>query len=126
MGFSKKIIEDWKGNNMIRDLVSIVIPCYNSEKYISDCLEAILDQTYKKLQVIIVNDGSSDKTKEIINLYKSKFEKLNIELKIIHQENLGQAAAVNNALKYVNGEYLVWQDSDDCYTKNALKLMVDY
>lgn len=111
---------------MAKDLVSIIIPCYNSEKYIGECLDSILEQTYKKLEVIIVNDGSSDKTKEILNLYKKKFIETNIILKIIDQENQGQASAVNNGLKYVTGEYLMWQDSDDCYTSEAVEQMLLY
>ncbi len=111
---------------MIKGLVSILIPCYNSEKYIADCLDSILHQTYRNLEVIIVNDGSVDKTYEIIKTFEDNFKRVGILVKVLSQENAGQAVAINRALKYVNGEFLVWQDSDDCYSSDGIKLLIEY
>lgn len=85
--------------------VSVIIPCYNAEKYLSDCLDALLKQTYKNVEVIIVNDGSTDNSESIIDSYISQYDKRGKKLIKINQKNQGQAAAVNNALKYVTGDY---------------------
>lgn len=111
---------------MLKDLVSIVIPCYNAEKYLNDCLSALLNQTYKKIEVIIVNDGSTDNSEKIIDSYEKKFKKNNMKLLKINQANSGQASAVNNALKFVNGEYLMWQDADDWYELDTVEYLKNY
>lgn len=111
---------------MKQELISVIIPCYNAEKYIGDCLEALLNQTYDNIEIIIVNDGSTDNSEIIINDYIEKFSETNKKIIKIKQENLGQAASVNNALKYVQGQYLVWQDSDDFYERDALEVMLNY
>ena len=76
--------------------VSVIIPCYNVEKYISDCFNSIEKQTYNELEVIFVNDGSSDRTVEILEHLVSA-SKLNA--KLIHQENKGAPSARNNGLR---------------------------
>lgn len=111
---------------MKKDVVSIVIPIYNGEKYLKDCFEHLLKQTYRKLEVIVVDDGSTDGTKQQLIKYKKTFEDNNIEFIFLQQNNKGQAAAINNALKYVNGEFLVWQDCDDYYEENAIENLVEY
>lgn len=111
---------------MQKDLISIIIPCYNGEKYLDRCFNALLNQTYNKMEVIIVDDGSIDKTGQIIKKYSILFSNRDITLKNITQENMGQAAAVNNALRYVNGEFLVWQDCDDYFEYDALENMKKY
>lgn len=104
---------------MQKGLVSVVIPCYNGEKYLERCFQALLSQTYKSIEVIIVDDGSTDNTSEIIDKYIKVFADKKMILKKIRQENGGIAAAVNTGLKLVEGEYLVWQDCDDLYEKDA-------
>lgn len=112
---------------MINDqYVSVIIPCYNAEKYVSDCLDALLKQTYKNVEVIIVNDGSTDNSEIIIDSYINDYEKNGKKLIKINQKNQGQAAAVNNALKYATGDYLMWQDADDWYEVDAIENMVQY
>ena len=111
---------------MEKKLVSVIIPCYNAEKYLEKCLESLLSQTYRRIELIIVNDGSTDGTEKIIDEYSSLFLKNKMYLKKINQKNQGQASAVNNALKYVNGEFLVWQDSDDWYETDAIENLVNY
>lgn len=111
---------------MIEDLVSIIVPCYNGEKYISRFMESILSQTYKKIELIIIDDGSTDDTKNIIEQFKEKFEKRKIILKYIYQTNQGQAEALNKGLEKVTGEYLTWVDSDDMLTSNSIEKKVNF
>ena len=111
---------------MKNGLVSIIIPCYNASKYLNKCLDSLLNQTYKNIEVIIVNDGSTDESKLIIESYIDKFSKKKKKLIIINQENAGQAVAVNNALKKVSGEYFMWQDADDWYELDAVENLVNF
>lgn len=105
--------------------VSIILPAYNAEKYIGRMLNSINNQTYHDIECIVVNDGSTDHTKEILEEYKEKFEKNKKILKILEQENKGQAAAINLALKHVTGEYFIWADSDDFFELDAFEIMVN-
>lgn len=102
---------------MRKNLVSIVTPCYNSAKYLYRLLDSVLMQDYPDIEMLAIDDGSTDNTKEIIESYIPKFQKRGYELTYIYQENAGQAAAVNNGLKYVRGEFLTWPDSDDYYNR---------
>ena len=111
---------------MQKGLVSIIIQCYNGEQYIDRCFKALINQTYKNLEVIAVNDGSTDNTSQILNKYIDIFKDNKIIFKIINQENMGQAGAVNNALKQVCGEFLVWQDCDDYYENDAIESLKNY
>lgn len=95
------------------DLVSLIVPFYNSEDYIERLLQSVLKQSYKKIQFILVNDGSTDRSEEIVLEYKKKLDNYLYEFIYLTQKNGGAASAVNNALKYVDGEFLTWADSDD-------------
>ncbi len=109
-----------------KNLVSIIIPCYNGEKFLDDCLSAIMNQSYKKIQVVLIDDGSVDNSKFIVNKYKKSFEKNGMILDYIYQINSGQAAAVNNGLKLVLGEYLIWQDCDDWLEQDAVENLLKF
>lgn len=98
---------------MGQPLVSIITPCYNGESYLKRYFESILNQTYPYLELIFVDDGSTDRTAEIAEEYREKLENKGIKYIFLHQENAGQAAALNRGLKYFTGEYLTWPDSDD-------------
>ena len=112
---------------MIEDLVSIISPVYNGEKYIVNFLNSVLNQTYNKIELIIINDGSTDSTESIIEHYKVKFKEKNYELKYVKQsENKGQAAAINVGLKLFQGVYMMWMDSDDILYPNAIQEKVDF
>lgn len=102
---------------MIKDLVSIITPCYNSAGFVHRLLESILIQDYPFIEIFAIDDGSTDNTKEIIESYIPKFQKRGYELTYIYQKNAGQAAALNRGLKLISGEYLTWPDSDDYYNK---------
>jgi glycosyltransferase EpsH len=90
-------------------LVSIVVPVYNVEKYLFQCLDSIVNQTYTNLEIIVVNDGSPDNSHLIVE----EFSKNDSRIKIINQENAGLSAARNTGIKEATGEYLMFVDSDD-------------
>lgn len=96
--------------------VSIIIPVYNVEKYIKKCLDSVFDQENSTIQVIIVNDGSTDNSYKIIETYL----KLHQNIVYIQQENQGLSMARNNGLKFALGEYVMFLDSDDYIEKNSV------
>ena len=95
------------------DLVSLLVPVYNSEKYLPRFLESVLAQTWEPLELILCDDGSSDGSVEVITSYMDRFEERGISVSLIASEHKGQASAINDALKLAKGEYLTWCDSDD-------------
>lgn len=106
-------------------LVSIITPCLNGEKFVHRLLDSVLEQTYSNIEHIFVDDGSIDRTAEIIKQYIPKYKQNGKKLIYLFQENTGQAGALNNALKFFKGDYLTWPDSDDFYrTSDALSNMV--
>lgn len=106
-------------------LVSVLTPAYNSERFIHRLLDSILIQDYPRIEMIVVDDGSTDETKPVVISYIAKFEQKGYSLQYIFQENQGQSAAINKGLKFVKGDYLVWPDSDDFYAcTNAISRMV--
>lgn len=110
---------------MEKGLVSIITPCYNTGKYVHRLLNSILAQDYLMLEVIAVDDGSTDNTLEILESFKPSFLSRNIPYTIYKQGNGGQSVAINNALKIVKGEFLMWPDSDDYYNRSdAVSLLV--
>lgn len=106
--------------------VSIITPCLNGEKFVSRYLDSILNQTYKNIELIFVNDGSKDKTEEIVKKYIPKFKNEGMELIYIYQNNFGQAAALNKGLKIFSGDYLTWPDSDDFLSKDSIEKKVRF
>lgn len=106
--------------------VSIITPCYNSEKFISRYLDSVLNQTYKNIELILIDDGSTDKTKEIIKSYNSQFKKNGMDIKYLYQKNSGQAAALNKGLKVFSGDYITWPDSDDILTNDSIEKKVSF
>lgn len=98
---------------MDKPLVSIVTPCYNGELYVGRFIESVLNQTYPNIELILINDGSTDQTEQVVNSYREKLEARGMRFIYQYQENAGQAAALNRGLKLFTGEYLTWPDSDD-------------
>ncbi len=111
---------------MSKPLVSIITPCYNGEAFLKRYFESILNQTYPNLELIFINDGSTDRTEEIALSYRERLEKRGITYIYEKQENAGQAAALNRGLKLFTGEYLTWPDSDDEMVSDAVEKKVDY
>lgn len=103
---------------MIKDLVNILSPAYNGEHLITRLLDSVLLQTYKNISMIVINDGSTDNTQKIVESYIPKFVQKGYSLTIYNQPNGGQSNAINNGLKFVEGEFLVWPDIDDWYSSS--------
>ena len=101
---------------MMNNLVSIIIPVYNAEKYLPKCIESVLSQTYKTFELILINDGSSDNSAEICATYAEKDSRI----KPIHQKNAGVSAARNRGISEANGEYICFIDADDWIEKDYL------
>lgn len=93
----------------MEDLISVVIPVYKVENYIEDCLNSVINQTYKKLEIILVDDGSPDKCGEICSQYKE----LDNRIKVIHKKNGGLSDARNKGIELATGKYIMFIDSDD-------------
>lgn len=108
---------------MNNPLVSILIPVYNTEKYVADAIESALNQTYKNIEIIIVDDGSTDKSWEIIESYRKKYPNI---IKTYQQENKGAGAARNKAALNANGIYLQFLDSDDLLLPIAIEKKLDF
>lgn len=104
-----------------KDLVSVCIPCYNVEAYMAKHLRSLMDQTYKKLEVILVDDGSTDGTLGIIEQHVPLLEGCGYVVKVISQENGGQSSAINTALKHFSGEFLTWEDPDDWLAADSIQ-----
>ncbi|HEV9616688.1 TPA: glycosyltransferase family 2 protein [Streptococcus pneumoniae] len=102
--------------------VSVIIPVYNVEKYLRRCLDSVVNQTYKDIEVILVNDGSPDNSKEICEEYVAKYS--NIQL--INQKNAGLGAARNTGLQYITGNAVTFVDSDDWLELDAIEYYVAY
>lgn len=102
-------------------VISIIIPVYNSEEYLEQCLCSILNQTYNALEIICVNDGSSDKSLEILKKYSSTDRRI----KVINKENEGVSIARNRALNEVTGKYLMFVDSDDWIDKDTCEIAIN-
>ena len=111
---------------MNKGLVSIIVPCYNVERVVDKCIESILNQTYKKIEAIFVNDGSTDNTEKVILSYENSFNEKNMIFKYIYQENKGLGGAINKGLKYFTGEYLAWFDSDDTLVSESIEKKVEF
>ena len=101
-------------------IISVIMPVYDSEKYLSDCLESILAQTYSNIQIIAIDDGSTDKSGKILDQYAAKDNRI----EVYHQQNLGVSAARNRGLKYARGEYITFVDSDDTLSADMYEILI--
>lgn len=101
-------------------LVSIIIPVFNVEKYVSCCLQSVLDQTYNHLEVIVVNDGSTDNSYSICKEFSNKDKRI----KLLSKENGGLSDARNHGIKHATGEFVFFLDSDDLIQSNTIEIMI--
>jgi len=104
---------------MKNDLVSIILPVYNGEKYIENCVNSLLKQTYKNIEIIIVNDGSTDSTEEKINTFSEE------KIKKISILNQGVSSARNIAINAAKGQYIMFVDVDDTLAENAVEKLYE-
>lgn len=101
-------------------LVTIIIPAYNAESFIDRCMESVINQTYKDLQIIVINDGSTDNTLSVLKEY----EKQDNRILVVDQENIGVADTRNHGLDVATGDYVLYVDSDDWIEQNMVETMV--
>ncbi|MDH6367908.1 MULTISPECIES: glycosyltransferase family 2 protein [unclassified Breznakia] len=101
--------------------ISIVVPVYNAEKYLTNCLDSLVNQTYKDYEIVVINDGSTDQSKLILDQYANKHNCM----VVYHQENQGQAKARNKGVELAQGEFICFVDSDDTITLDALEQLVN-
>ena len=99
---------------------SFIVPVYNTEKYLKKCLDSLVNQTYKDFEIIVVNDGSTDKSSNIISKYQKKYK----NIIVIDKENEGLSMARNRGVQKTSGKYIIFVDSDD-YVSNKLLEEVD-
>lgn len=104
----------------MNSLISVVIPVYNVEKYICRCLDSVLKQTYHNVEIILINDGSTDNSGNICKDYQKK----DARITLIHQDNQGLSVARNAGIDIAKGEYITFIDSDDCIAEDYLEQLV--
>lgn len=102
-------------------LISVIVPIYNTAKYLPRCLDSIISQTYKNLEIILIDDGSSDNSGKIADEYAKKDKRI----KIKHQKNAGQSNARNNGLTIASGDYISFIDSDDIIKSNFIEKLLN-
>ena len=105
---------------MIGDLVSVIVPVYNVEKYVAKCLDSLISQTYDNIQIIIVNDGSSDRSLDIVERYKN----IDSRVKVYNKKNGGLSDARNTGIKYAEGEFICFVDSDDWVSNDYVEALI--
>lgn len=101
--------------------VSIIIPVYNCEKYVKKCLESVLGQTYKNIEIIVIDDGSTDRSLDVIN----RIAQGKANVKVIHQENQGVSVARNRGLENAIGEYISFLDGDDYFGESYIEGLIN-
>lgn len=107
-------------------LVSVVTPCYDGEAYLDRYFASLLGQTWPRVEVVFVDDGSRDRTLEVAGSYRAALEARGYSLRLLHQENAGQAAAINLGLPEVTGEFVTWPDADDLMRPDNLERKARY
>lgn len=107
-------------------LVSIVTPVYNGEQYLSQMLDSVLHQTYPDIEMILVDDGSTDGTVRMAQSYCEKFAAKGYGYRVVRAEHRNASAALNGGLVYVTGEYLIWPDSDDYLEPESVRRRVEF
>ena len=108
-----------QANLLNNDLISIIIPVYNSGLFIAKCLNSLINQTYTNIEIICINDGSLDNSLDVLKKYQKKDKRV----KIIDKENAGVSAARNDGLKFASGEYITFVDADDWLEENAIEIL---
>lgn len=99
--------------------ISIIVPAYNCQEYIKECIDSLINQTYKNTEIIVIDDGSTDKTTEILKTYHDKID-------LIIQSNSGVSAARNTGIKAATGKYCMFVDSDDWIDQDMISQMMQY
>ena len=106
---------------MNKEKISVIIPVYNAELYLKECLDSICNNTYIDLEIILLNDGSLDRSGKICDDYAQK----DARIKVFHKKNQGVSATRNLGIKYATGKYIAFIDSDDYVEKNYFKSLYE-
>lgn len=106
----------------MEELISVIVPVYNTEQYLERCIDSIISQTYKNLEIILVDDGSTDRSGEICDAYGKK----DTRVKVVHKKNGGAATARNRGLEIARGEYIGFVDSDDYIASDMYESLCKY
>ena len=101
--------------------ISVIIPVYNAEKYLKDCLDSVIRQTYKNLEIICINDGSTDHSLDILRMYEKKDDRI----KVIDKENEGPSSARNAGIDAVTGDFVSFVDADDYLQLNSYEILAE-
>jgi glycosyltransferase involved in cell wall biosynthesis len=109
----------------MKPLVSVIVPSYNRAQFIEECLESVFNQNYRPIELIVVDDGSTDNTVKLINHFKEAHESTNFIIKIIEQSNSGAPRARNKGIKNSTGEYIQFLDSDDLLLPHKIKSQIE-
>lgn len=117
--------QNYNATMALKEKVSILVPAFNSGKFITKCLDSVLNQTHKNIELLIIDDGSCDDTAEIIESYKKKFAESSMCLVYLYQNNNGQASAINKGLLSLTGDYVAWFDSDDILLPNFAEDLIN-
>ena len=104
---------------MKKDIISVVVPVYNVEKYIIECVNSIIKQTYSNIEILLIDDGSTDSSGIICDNFKIKDERI----KVFHKANEGLGYTRNFGIEHANGKYIVFIDSDDFISENFIELL---
>lgn len=102
-------------------LVSIIVPVYNAEEYLAESVQSLINQTFKKIEILLIDDGSPDNS----GILCDELAKMDGRIKVIHKENGGAASARNLGIEMANGEYIMFLDSDDWLEKQAIEILVN-
>lgn len=108
-------------NKDVNSKISIIVPIYNVEKYVADCLESVINQSYKNIEIICIDDASDDTSLEIVKEYAEKDKRIKV---ICLKENSGLSTARNVGIRAATGKYLMFLDSDDMYKENCCEVML--
>ena len=118
---TSRIISNANGDIMFDEKVSVIIPVYNSAAYLPACLESIMNQTYKNIEILLIDDGSVDNSLQICK----DFARKDSRIKVWHQENRGVSAARNAGMEIADGKYITFVDSDDQMVENGISILVN-
>lgn len=104
----------------MEDLVSVIVPVYNSEKYLGECVDSIVNQSYRNLEIILVDDGSTDTSGAICDRYAQNDSRVHV----IHKKNGGNGDARNAGLKIATGQWITMSDNDDIFHKRQIEVLL--
>ena len=104
---------------MNKDLISIIVPVYNAEKYLAKCLESLISQTYKNIEIILIDDGSKDESEKICQTYCAKDARIIVK----KQKNAGASSARNRGVDLAKGKYILFVDADDYVSDDYIEYL---